>query len=330
MKPLHITHGDAANNFLRSIDIEGDFLSWDDVLHQGPIVGDVSLQQFSKIRADYMAKIGWGDVKHILGKFEYRDSTFIDAINNRTVVLWNSWELFDQLHLMQICDWLYRNIEQENAVRIVFVGDYIGSPHISNEQWQQMAAQPQDLSFEQIQLAAKLWRSWTQPTPEALFNAYNELDLSIIPFIKQALTRLINELPAKRTGLSHSEKLILKSLSKEPQSLADMFNYVCKKERIVFMGDLSFIGVIDAMTNSQMPLLLPEDRGPFIAEQTMHDRNEWMQRCFYLTADGENVLQQRMDWLRHHQIDRWWGGTHLTPRNDWRWDAKAHQVFCKG
>jgi hypothetical protein len=38
-----------------------------------------------------------------------------------------------------------------------------------------------------------------------------------------------------------------------------------------------------------------------------------------LTDFGKAVLAHQEDFARHNPIDRWWGGTHLTNDNLWRW-----------
>jgi hypothetical protein len=54
-----------------------------------------------------------------------------------------------------------------------------------------------------------------------------------------------------------------------------------------------------------------------------HDRsrrNRYYQSRFSLTALGKSILAHKEDFSRHNPIDRWWGGTHLTNDNLWRWD----------
>ena len=38
-----------------------------------------------------------------------------------------------------------------------------------------------------------------------------------------------------------------------------------------------------------------------------------------LTDFGKAVVAHKEDFSRHNPIDRWWGGTHLTNDNLWRW-----------
>ena len=42
---------------------------------------------------------------------------------------------------------------------------------------------------------------------------------------------------------------------------------------------------------------------------------------FELTDEGRAVLAGRADRVELLGLDRWLGGTHLTPENDWRWDG---------
>ncbi len=39
-----------------------------------------------------------------------------------------------------------------------------------------------------------------------------------------------------------------------------------------------------------------------------------------LTEFGKAVVAHKEDFSRHNPIDRWWGGTHLTNDNLWRWN----------
>jgi hypothetical protein len=39
-----------------------------------------------------------------------------------------------------------------------------------------------------------------------------------------------------------------------------------------------------------------------------------------VTEFGKAVLAHTEDFSRHNPIDRWWGGTHITNDNLWRWN----------
>ena len=46
----------------------------------------------------------------------------------------------------------------------------------------------------------------------------------------------------------------------------------------------------------------------------------YKESVFSLTEFGKAILAREEDFSRHNPIDRWWGGTHLTNDNLWRWN----------
>ena len=52
---LHIVNGDCAIEALKDSGIEGDFLSWLDVLHDGPVPEGLSLEELSEVRGGFIA-----------------------------------------------------------------------------------------------------------------------------------------------------------------------------------------------------------------------------------------------------------------------------------
>ena len=45
-----------------------------------------------------------------------------------------------------------------------------------------------------------------------------------------------------------------------------------------------------------------------------------------LTALGHRLIAGSDDWSRHNPVHRWWGGTRLTNRTLWRWDAEGRRL----
>jgi len=101
---LHIVNGDCAIEALKNSGIEGDFLSWLDVLHDGPVPEGLSLEELSEVRADFIANCDWAVLEKAKNAFQKRDIVFRKCHEYDEVVLCNSFELFDQLHIMQLLD----------------------------------------------------------------------------------------------------------------------------------------------------------------------------------------------------------------------------------
>jgi hypothetical protein len=58
-------------------------------------------------------------------------------------------------------------------------------------------------------------------------------------------------------------------------------------------------------------------------EPTADDRGQ-----LRLTANGEQVLRGEADRVELLGIDRWIGGTHITPGNVWRWDGDQRALVA--
>ena len=58
----------------------------------------------------------------------------------------------------------------------------------------------------------------------------------------------------------------------------------------------------------------------------MSDGNVFAQLPIRLTRDGERVLHGELDRVELLGVDRWLGGTHVTPQDLWRWDAAKGEL----
>ena len=98
---LHVTNGESAGNTLRQTTLGGAVLSWQDVLHEGPVPA-VPPAELRAVRARFLSECGWGSERSLLESFERRDRLFEHALEADTsVVLWFEHDLYDQLQLLQ-------------------------------------------------------------------------------------------------------------------------------------------------------------------------------------------------------------------------------------
>ena len=72
---LHITNGDCAVAVISQV-VQGSFLPWRDVLHEGPVRAGLSLEALSAERARFIADAGWGAFPEVKASFELRDAAF--------------------------------------------------------------------------------------------------------------------------------------------------------------------------------------------------------------------------------------------------------------
>jgi len=316
---FHITNGDHANEWLEQAGVEGEFLSWDDVLHEGPVPTGLTLAELSQIRARFISFSGWATEFEALTHFQTRDARLIAAARQGEVVVWNSHELFDQLHLLQILSWYQQEGAGLPAPKLVFVDELLGAGVLGTERLQQLLEQAQPATAEQIACADDLWQLFTSSNPRGLAGATKQ-PITQFPFMQQGLQRMVEEYPDSQ-GLSRTERSILQGVIAGHDTPAELFRYVRDLEAIPFMGDASFWQIINGMFNSAQPLLRRIDGQSFELPDLYNLSESFRAQQLALTADAEILLSGQGNWLDQHQIDRWVGGVHLNPENRWLWDG---------
>ena len=111
---LHVTNGDSAVGVLRRA-VEGEFLPWRDVLHEGPVHAGLPLDALSRRRAAFIASAGWASLPQIEKDFLERDAKLRNSLAHAEVVLWFEHDLYDQLQLIQVLDWRAASASQAVA-----------------------------------------------------------------------------------------------------------------------------------------------------------------------------------------------------------------------
>ena len=58
---LHVTNGDSVLHTWKKAGLLGTHLPWRDILHEGPVPANMTLEALSRVRADYLASRGPGN-----------------------------------------------------------------------------------------------------------------------------------------------------------------------------------------------------------------------------------------------------------------------------
>jgi hypothetical protein len=277
---LHVTNGDSTVATLAQNGIRA--LAWRDALHDGPVVGGV---EGRRLRAEFLGVPA--------SEFEARDRV-LDQ-HEGDYVLWFEADLYDQLQIAEILARL-ASVEPER-ITLVQIGEHVGIAHfgglgeLSPEQLLALPAVP--LTADGLELGARAWRALTAPDPTGLVKLPQSVELR---FMAEAFTRLAQEYPWHRDGLSLTERRLLAAT---PGRKHQLFARIWRKEPRPFLGDTFAFAALDRLA----PLLDAE--GDVLA----------------LNATGERVLAGEDDFVRLHGIDRWIGGVHLQGHDvPWRWD----------
>jgi hypothetical protein len=304
---LHITNGDSVLYSWKKGGLLGTHLPWRDALHEGPVIGGMRLEEFSRIRGDYLAARGYGNAIKIHRDFEKRDAIVRRAAEFDEVVLWFEHDLYDQLQMLQILAALQDSGLGAGSVQLIQSDHYLGT--LSGDELLALYPKRRFITTAIAEGAARAWSAVTSADPEQLSRAASEQYVGL-PFLRDALKRLCEEYPGVDSGLSRTQKHLLEACAQGARRKEDLFRRSQAQEEAAFLGDASCYAVIDDLASEPAPLLSALDQG------------------YELTVLGRRVLAGDADWLERAPLDRWIGGVHLTDQHSWRWNERA-QCFVE-
>ena len=326
---LHITNGESAGNTLRQTSLGGAVLSWHDVLHEGPVPAGAR-PELLRTRAAFLSGCGWGSTQAIGSALQRRDRTLLGALRDRRhVVLWFEHDLYDQLQLVDI---LALASTTGGTPELIVAGSFPGKPSFRGlgeltaaeleTLWpSRVAATPGMLAA-----AASAWDALRQPDPSALA-VLATAGAPELPFLGAALRRLLEELPAPTDGLSGTERRALQAIAAGAATPMAAFLAAQDLEAAPFLGDAWFYRVLTGLGRGRERLIETLDGEPLPAAPPLGDARAFAGVSLRLTPAGERVLQHQADRVQLLGVDRWLGGSHITPGTAWRWDPAAQHLL---
>jgi hypothetical protein len=324
---LNITNGDGAAGTLSEAGVEGKILPWRDVLHEGPVDSSLPLEELSSQRARFIAERQWDDFSHVSGDFAERDRVLKHLDYFDEVVLWFEDDLYDQLQLIQLLDFLSRGPAKKKTLTLIQVDGYI--PPLSATRLKEMDKKRSRVTAEQLDLAQRAWKAFGSDDPSAISSLLDE-KTSALPYLASALVRHLEEFPEVGSGLSRSEREAMTAIDEGHNTPVGSFLEVAKKQPSIFLGDIIFYSYLERLSFGKNPLVTWKDGTPVVAP-TAQNAREFVNGELAVTRLGREVLAGRRDWQTINTQTRWLGGVEIAPgAAGWRWDATERVIVRKG
>jgi hypothetical protein len=323
---LHITNGDATVDVLKASLVSGDILPWRDTMHKGPFPHGLDLDQVSKIRAQYFSgsDMLFDDV---MRDFSSRNTKLRTAPQYEKIILWFEHDLVDQLQLLQILDWFHFNdfdLEKLSIIcldRFKGVDNFRGLGELSPQQISTLLPTALPVTAQHLKLARDGWQAFRSPDPHELLSFLNR-SLDVLPFLKAALVRHMQEYPWVINGLTRMERQLLKLVGSgvcEPQKL---FQQSMALETVYFMGDWTVFSQVATLCSGKTPLISTKSSGAFIHPRDVTGGlNKFAEQRLQLTASGRQVLSGEINTSSVIDRDTYLGGVHIKSGQPmWMWD----------
>jgi Domain of unknown function (DUF1835) len=306
-----VTNGESAGNTLRQTTLGGTVLSWQDVLHEGPVPALPPAGLWA-VRARFLSECGWGSERSLLESFERRDRLFEHAFEaDASVVLWFEHDLYDQLQLVQAL-----TLAGDRPLELIQADADLGP--LAPDELEALWPLRRPVTPHTRVLAREAWDAVCAPGPTGLVELAGR-DTPALPHLRSALRRLLEELPDARTGLSRSERQLLEPLLDGPRGPAELYLASQAREDAAFLGD--------AWAWKRLAELVPlVEELP--APPPLGDPREFLSARVRLTPLGRKVLAGETDRFEVAPVDRWLGGTPVD--GSWRWDAATRRLLPPG
>jgi len=319
---LNITNGDSAVGSLNDAGIEGKIIAWRDVLHEGPVDSSLPLEELSKQRARFIAGNNWAEFSHVSGDFVERDRMIQHLDYFEEVVLWFEDDLYDQLQLIQLLDFLSNGTAQSKRLSLIVVDGYI--PPLTAEELRQLDEERPVVTPEQLALARRAWSDFGSNDPTRIERLLQE-STSALPYLARALTRHLEEFPSTVNGLSRSEREALTAIEEGHVTPVAAFMEVARKQESIFLGDLVFFSYLERLSGRENPLITWRDGTPVVAPTPAESR-DFVKGELTLTPLGRDVLAGKRDWQNINTDSRWLGGVEIAAPSQWRWNPESRQL----
>ena len=321
---LHVANGACATDVIASAGIPGALSIWADPLYEGPVPDGLTDAELLELRTRHLAGPAGeaqfdpvNDLRRWRAVIE-RDDTYDELI------LWFEHDLFDQLNLVQLLDWIQQRLPVTKLVSLICIGSFPGRPafkglgELAPAEMASLLETRERIGEAQYALAAEAWRAFREPTPEAL-DSLRHGDTTALPFLAAATVRFLQEFPWTIDGLSRTERRLLRLAAAGPIELMAAFPRMHEGEEFYYVTDRSLVQLADALSRTSPPLL-------GFRPDPLPDGTP-LQGTVSVTEAGRAVLAGAVDRVATCGIDRWLGGTHLQGSTGvWRWDEGQRTI----
>ena len=245
---LHITNGDILTNKLSTLKLEGDIITWREMLCEGKTETNVGSESFWKTRFEFLNKNYKVSKSWFIDKTlkEYR--TLCNHKQEDRIVLWFDYDLFDQVNMLAVISWLkthrpYAEISLVSSDAEI-TSEFFGLGELTDEQLRKLYTKRTLLTQDDIEYADYVWQLYCSDNPIRLENL-KDFDSFQFSHLSGAIEAHLMRFPTIRNGLNEVENNILRlARSAKPKTKVELMNTVLRNQGRYGFGDTQYERVI--------------------------------------------------------------------------------------
>lgn len=247
-KKLHITNGSVLTDYLKELDFKGTFLTWQEILCEGPTVTNVNSEAFFNVRYQFLSKnYNVTDTAYDFPE-ELKKLDNLDQYSE--IVLWFEYDLFCHINMCAAISLLKSKncklpIYLVCSGRINGVSDLKGLGELSERQLLNHYKTKILLNAEDIELASYVWEIYCGKDHNLLKPLI--VKSSSFKYLSNCLKAHLKRFPDSKTGLSTIESNILNILktNTDIKSKHHLLGYILNYQGYYGFGDLQLEKIIN-------------------------------------------------------------------------------------
>lgn len=295
---IHIHNGDIVAALARRSDIAGEHMVYRETLVTGPVVPG---PQWIETRARAIAEAHGEDLLRVRTGLLEQEQTLERVRSASEVVLWFEHDLYCLVHLVHLLQRL-----AQTRVSLVWSPTPLGE--LDEGALHLLYESRAAVSPTMTRIASAVWSAYTSPDPTML-NEWLTRDTPDFPFLREGLMLHASRFPSLTNGLGAIEQRSLGHIAAGFTDFATLFDRLTTEAPKVGFGDAEIFRHLRAMAWRAVPLINLTGEPP--------------KALFAITPAGENVLRAKVDDTTINDPDAWFGGTHVTRNQVWRFDGLA-------
>lgn len=250
---LHITNGDFTTQSLKKAQIQGEIITWREMLCEGKTLTEVGSETFWKTRFDFLKS------SYKVTKKKYIDFTLKEYRNlckqkqQDEIVLWFDADLFCQVNMLAVISWLKRYRQGRKITLIQSKANPKNNKQktiagLTLNQLTNAYSKRVTLSKDDIEYADYIWQLYCSDSPLRLETAYKLNTSSVFTHLEKAIKSHLLRFPSIKTGLNAVENNIIQNANQnEFKNKEQLITSLVKNQQAYGFNDRQYAIKIDEL-----------------------------------------------------------------------------------
>lgn len=248
--PLHITNGDVLSDYLNDLNIEGDMITWQEMLCEGPTLEQVYSTEFSKLRIQFFSD--FYDIELDIAKIELALEKLNHPDTYSEIILWFEYDLFCHINMIAVIS-LIQQKKITLPIYLVCSGkvdrnkNLKGLAELNSGQLLKHYRDKILLKPEDIDLATTIWGIYCGKDHNLLKPFI--VEKSSFKYLSNCLKAHLERFPETKDGLNNMERNILEIVrDKTIKSRHHLLGYALNYQGYYGYGDLQILRIMDKLS----------------------------------------------------------------------------------